>query len=214
MATLHRPRTDFSKGAWCVPDTLSSFVQPATVQIEVVHEIGSDLIGGTIRRQHLIDPSDSPTLVSFASHVVTDATQRMNSPEYLATVRRRKCTKIKNTVASLAKKARRDDFEAFTFKVFEELRELLAQLTDVQREGNTREILRQIRDTCLDGGHERYRDAKARDLVASIFERLSEADEVTPEDVDQVWDELHDSGLSAPIPAVFTVAEGKEEADG
>jgi hypothetical protein len=214
MATLQRPRADFSKGTWSTSDTVSSVVQPAKVQIDVIHEIGSDLVGGTIRQERLVDPSDLPTLVSVASHVVTDTARRMNSPAYLATVRRRKCTKIKNMVASLAKKARRDDFEAFTFKVFEELRELLAQLTDVQREGNTREILRQIRDTCLDGGHERYRDAKARDLVASIFERLSEADEVTPEDVDQVWDELHDSGLSAPIPAVFTVAEGKEEADG
>jgi hypothetical protein len=214
MATLHRPRTDFSKGAWSAPDALSSFAQYGTVQIEVVHEIGSDLIGGTIRREHLIDPSDSPTLVSFASHVVSDATRRMNSPEYLATVRRRKCTKVMNNVASLAKKARRDDFEAFTFKVIEEIRELLAQLTDVQREGNTREILRQIRDTFLDGGHERYRDAKVRDMVASILVRLSEADEVTPDDVDQVWDELYDSGLSAPTHAIFAVAEAKEEADG
>jgi hypothetical protein len=114
----------------------------------------------------------------------------------------------------LAKKARQDDFEAFTFKVLEEIRELLVQLTDVQREGNTREILRQIRDTFLDGGHERYRAPKARDLVAAIFERLSEADEVMPEDVDQVWDELYDGGLSAPLPAIFVVEEAKEHRDG
>jgi hypothetical protein len=214
MATLERPRTDFSKEVWNASDAVSSVVQSAMVQIDVVHEIGSDLAGSIIRREHRVDPSAWPTLVSVASHVVTDAARRMNSPEYLATVRRRKCTKIKTMFASLAKKARRDDFEAFTFKLVEEIRELLVQLTDVQREGNTREILRQIRDSFLDGGHERYRDAKARDLVTSIFAHLSEADEVAPEDVDKVWDELYDSALSAPIPAVFAVAEEKEEADG
>jgi hypothetical protein len=150
----------------------------------------------------------------FESHVVTETASRRNSPAYLAAVRRRKCVTIRKMLASLAKKARRDDFEAFTFKVVDEIRELLIQLTTVQNEGNTREILRQIRDSFLDGGHERYRDPKARKLVESILKHLSEADELTPEDVDQVWDDLYDGGLSAPIPAVFTVEEGKEEADG
>lgn len=214
MATLQRPRADFSKGSWSASDAEMSAAQPNKIQINLVHELGSDLVGGTIRQEHLVDPSDRPTLVSVGSHVVTDAARRLNSPQYLASIRRRKSTKIKNMFASLAKKAHRDDFEVSTLKVVEEIRELLVQLTDVQREGNTREILRQIRDTFLDGGHERYRDAKARDLIATIFERLAEADEVTPDDVDQVWDEIYDSGLSAPIPAVFAVAQGKEEADG
>lgn len=182
--------------------------------MKLIHEMGSGLAGDTIKAECLVHPSDKPTLVSVESQVVTDAARRLNSPQYLASIRRRKSTKIKNMFTNLANKARRDDFVVFTMKVVEEIRELLIQLTDVHREGNTREILRQIRDTFLDGGHERYRDAKARDLVASIFKRLAEADGVTPDDVDRVWDELHDSGLSAPIPAVFTVAEAKEEADG
>lgn len=220
LTPLQTPRIDVSLGSFSASDAVSSDIQTAKVQIpakvqriDVVHEIGSDLVGRTIRREHLVDPSDSPTLVLVASQVVTDAARRMNSPEYLASVRRRRCTKIKNMFASLARKAQRADFEAFTFKVVEEIRELLVQLTDVHREGNTREILRQIRDTFLDGGHERYRDSKARDLIATIFQRLCEADEITPDDVDQVWDELFDSGLAAPLPAVFIVAAGKEEAD-
>jgi hypothetical protein len=214
MATLLQgPRTDFSKSPWSASDAESSVAQPPTVRINLVHEIGPDLVGGTIRQEHLVEPSDTPTLVAVDSRVVTDAACRLNSPQYLATVRRRRSTKIKDMFAALAKKARRDDFEVSALKVAEEIRELLVQLTDVQREGNTREILRQIRDTFFDGGHERYRDARARDLVASVFERLAEADEVTPDDVDQVWDELYDSGLSAPIPAVFAVAEENEEAD-
>ena len=215
MATLlNRPQPGFSKDSWSESDTEASIALPTELRIDVVHELGSDLVGGTIRQEHLIDPSHSPTLVSIESHVVTDAARRLNSPQYLSSIRRRKSTKIKNMFTHLAKKAHRDDFEVFTLKVVEEIRELLVQLTDVPREGNTREILRQIRDTFLDGGHEQYRDAKARDLVASIFERLAEADEVTPDDVGEVWDEIYDGGISARIPAVFTVVEGKEEADG
>ena len=214
MATLSRLRPDLSEGSLSASDVASFGVQTAQVEIDLIHEIGSDLVGGTIRRELIVDPSHKPTLVSVTSQVVTEAAWRLNSPQYIATVRRRKATKIKNAIASLAKKAGRNDFEVFALKVVEEVRELLVQLTDVQREGNTREILRQIRDTFLDGGYERYREATARDLVATILERLAEADEVTPDDVDQVWDELYDSGLAALIPAVFAVSEGKEEANG
>ena len=213
MATIEKTRREFRQEVWTQPDAQSG-VGVATWQVGIIHEIGADLVGGTILKEIFLFPSDTPTLVSIESRVVTEAARRINSPEYLASMHRRKSTRIKNMLAGLAKKARRDDFEAFTFRVVEEIRELLVQLTDILREGNTREILRQIRDTFLDGGHERYRDSKVRDLVASIFQRLSEADEITPEDVDQAWDELHSSGLEAPVPAVFKVEAVKEEADG
>ena len=138
----------------------------------------------------------------------------MNSPEYLATIRRRKSSKIKQMIGSLAKKASRDDFEAFTFKVVYEVRELLTQLSSVPNEGNTREILRQIRDSFLDGGHEKYRNRKAREVAEAIFERLSQADDVTPDDVDLVSDKFDDGGLAWPLPALFVVEGGNEETHG
>jgi hypothetical protein len=211
MADLLSPSNRTAGNTWVASYEEAAGVQTVRIEpIKLIHELGSDLVGGTIRKDCLIDPSDMPTLVSIESRVVTDAARTMNSPEYLASVRRRVSIKIKSMLGSLSKKARRDDFEAFTFRVVEEIRELLAQLTDIHREGNTREILRQTRDTFLNGGHERYREEKARMLVASIFERLSDADEVTAEDVDQVWDELYDNGLASPLPAVFVVEEGSE----
>jgi hypothetical protein len=188
--------------------------RPETLQINLVQELGSDSVGGTIREEYPIGPSNAPTIVSVASHVVTETARKAGSPEYLASVRRRKSRRIINMLSSLDKKTRRSDFDVFTFRIMEEIRELLVQLADVQHEGNTREILRQVRDTFLDGRDESYRDPKARDVVASIFQRLSDADEVTPADVDQVWDELYRNDLAAPIPLVVTVGEGKEEVDG
>jgi hypothetical protein len=182
--------------------------------IEMIHELGADLIGDAITRRLVIEPSATRTVVHVESRVVTDTAARMNSPAYLATVRRRRCRKIGKLVAALAKKSRRDDFAAFTFKVVDEIRGLLSELTDVESEGNTREILRQIRDTFLDGGHDRYRDSKARDLVADIFERLSQFEEVSCDDVDEVWDELNESGIAAALPQLFVVGQGNTEPDG
>lgn len=181
--------------------------------ITITHELEKDLAGSRITQNLLVAPSDVPTIVAVTSQVVTESARRMNSPEYLSTLRRRKCEAIEKMVFSLAKKAHRDDFGAFTFKVFDEIRELLGKLTVVPKEGNACEILRQIRDSFFDGGNERYRDPKAGDLVRSILTRLSEAEEVTPEDVDEVWDELMDGGMAARFPAIFTVEVGKEDED-
>jgi len=183
-------------------------------EIKILRESDILAVGsGNLLEERLVEPSDSPTLVSAESHVVTGAARQMNSPESLASVRRQTSATIKDMLASLEKRARRDDFEVFALMLVEEIHELLGRLAEVPREGNTREILRQVRDTFLDGGSERYRDATARDLVATIFERLAQADKVTPDDVDQVWDELCDGGLAAPIPALFQVDEAKEGAD-
>lgn len=213
MAIPERAVNNVAIGSWSTSDQATSGFQ-LREEIKVIHELGSDLMGGTIKKSRLIDTSKTPTLVTFESQVVTEAARCMNSPEYLSSVRRRTSGKIKNMLDSLARKAHRDDFEAFTFRVVEEVRELLHQLKDVRSEGNTREILRQVRDTFMDGGHERYRDPKARALVAEIFKRLAEADEVTPEDVDQVWDDLYDSGLAPPMPALFVIEEERDETDG
>jgi len=167
--------------------------------------MGSDFLGGTVTREHVVSPSDSPTIVSISSSVVSTPAQRMNSPEYLATVRRRKAKTIGVAVAGLEKRAGGDDFEAYTYKIVEDIRALLIQLSEIHREGNTREILRQIRDTFMDGGHSQYKAPLVRKTVATILETLSVADEVTAEDVDRTWDLLFDRGIRASIPPIVVV---------
>ena len=213
MASTQASRVEFIEGTWIASDSEKAVANPANLDFDFTHSMGTGLAGSTIRREHLIQPSDKPTLVRVNSTVETVGVAGLNSPQYLASIRRRKSIKIKNMFQPLAKKARLLDFELFTLGLVEEIRELLSQLREVHREGNTREILRLVRDTFLDGGHERYRDAKARYVVATIFERLSEADEVILDEVDRVWDELYDSGLSARMPAVFVAAHEKEQAD-
>lgn len=214
MATLPTPRADFSRRARGASDAVSSVDRPDLIQMVLVHELSSDLVADPIKRELLIEPSAMPTRVTVHSSVAAGAARGLNSPQYLATVRRRRATKLANMFASLAKKAHRDDFGVSTLGIVEEVHELLVLLTDVQREGNTREVLRQVRDTFLDGGHERYRDPKAREVVVAIFDRLAHADEVTPDEVDRVWDELDGGGLSAPIPLMFALSGGEEGSDG
>jgi hypothetical protein len=188
-----------------------AFPAKKIVKVDIVHEVGVDFAGNTITRNQFVQPSETPTVVSVSSTVIATPSQQMNSPEYLAAVRRRKAARIRTAITRLEKRASRDDFGAFTFKVVEDIRELLIQLAEVHREGNTREILRQIRDTFLDGGHEQYKKPHVRILIASILQKLAEADEVTPEDVDQAWDELYDNEIRTAIPAVMVV-ETQEEA--
>jgi hypothetical protein len=185
------------------------FPSKKVVNVDITHELGTDSVGSTITKEHFVFPSNAVTVVAVSSTVST-APKQMNSPEYLATIRRRKAARIENAIIGLEKRANRDDFEAYTFKVVEDIRDLLIQLAEVHREGNTREILRQIRDTFLDGGHEQYKKPHVRILVASVFQKLAEADEVTPEDVDRTWDELYDNEINAGIPAVMVV-ESQED---
>ena len=124
MATLQRPRTDITNANWETSDTVSSVALPMTVHIKVIHEIGSDLARGPYRREHIIYPSDTPTLVSVDSQVVTDAARRVNSPQYLASVRRRKSTKIKRHVRYLGKESSPRRLRGIRHKVVEEIREL------------------------------------------------------------------------------------------
>src|SRR4051812_36620953 len=128
MATLQRQRTDLFPRAWNSSDAVSSVPQSARIPMNVFYEIGSELVAGSIRQESWVEPSDAPTLVLVSSKLVKDAVRRRNSPEYLASIRRRKSLKIKNMLASLAKKAPRDDFEVFAFRLIEEIRELLIQL--------------------------------------------------------------------------------------
>lgn len=168
-----------------------------------VHELGVDNAGGTIQQTRIIPSSNRSTRIVLTSEMISTPAERMKSPEYLASIRRRTCSKIKEAVVSLAQKSDVDDFEVYTFKPFNDTIELLARLSGVQSEGNTREILRQIRDTFFDGGHERYRETEFRDLIAMIFQRLADAIEVTPDDADKTWDALYDHGVVLPIHTLF-----------
>ncbi len=144
-------------------------------------------------------------LLRVRAHLVAGPAKRLSSKSYLATVRRRRSKRIADLVKGLAQYSGGQDFPVWTQQVLHELLSLIHELSeaeqfrDVQYEGNSCEILRQIRDTFLDAGWEHYRREEVRDCVATILSRMSEALEVMPDDADGAMDQLLDLGLNPAV---------------
>src|SRR5207244_1809609 len=136
-------------------------------ELKVIHELGSSGASLSVTMHRLVPPSQSPTLVIFRSEVVGQPASSA-SPEYLATVRRRKARRLADSIADLSKYSDRNDFTVWTYPVLEQIKDLLATLADAATEGNTREILRQLRDTFMNGGWESYRRSDARNLAFTL----------------------------------------------
>ncbi len=203
---------------WC-RDSLSAeaeqllFAEANVVGISVFHELGSDLAGGTITETRRVGPSKRATLVTVTSHVIPHSAQAIQSPEYMETVRRRRAGSIAEALSDLAPHAARDDFAVCTYPVVKKISELLETLINAQTEGNTREILRQLRNTLMNGGWRDYRDAKVRKTAIAIVRILQEAEEVTPQQVEEAFDQLHDAGLNPVGPPIFADSDENEGAD-
>ncbi len=195
-------------------DELTSAADVDVVNIPVLHELGWDLTSRRIETTRLIPPSRRPVAVKVVSDVVTHGAQRARSADYLATLRRRNAGKISRAVTGLAEHVQRPDFAECTYPVLKELNELLSLLADAEVEGNTRGILRQIRNTLMNGGWDKYRAAAARSTVAQLLNHLAEAAEVLPHKVDEAFAQLQHAGLNpvgAPIPEMAEEADADAE---
>jgi hypothetical protein len=121
---------------------------------------------------------------------------------YLATIRRRFAGKISKLIESLGSRAESEDFPLWTQQVLESLQESIRQLSAAdelsspEHEGNSCEILRQVRDTLLDCGWKKYREPQVRMAVVKILQGLASADEVTAENAFDSMNQLLELGLN------------------
>jgi hypothetical protein len=179
------------------------------VEVNVIHEPDIHGAGLTFEESRVIPPSAFPTLVTFKSKVGASASEPPSN-EYFATVRRRKAKNIQASIAGLVKYAERDDFTAWTFPVIQQIKGLLDFLLDAEREGNTREILRQLRDSFMNEGWNNYRREEARILACKILANLASAEEILPEHVNAAFDRLIGVGLGQ-VPAFAFAPEADDE---
>ena len=182
--------------------------------VDIVHELSPQLENHTEQRVVNIDQEYPPAKVLFISRVVTRGAKALRSPQYLATIRRRQAGKIARLIAGLAAHAESEDFAAWTHEALEALRRLIHKLTeaeefsDPEHEGNSCEILRQLRDTFLNTGWERYREPAVRNAAVSILQHLAAADEVSANDAYIAMDQLLDLDLN---PTVGMVCQDDQE---
>ena len=126
--------------------------------------------------------------------------------------RRGTCSKIAQAVSRLAIHTESENFNAHASEVVESIRDLIAILMDAKEEGNSREILRQVRDTFLNGGWEDYRRPGPREAAARVLTRLATAEEdISPDDVEAAEVELEKEGNRTDLPVGLFVAMSSEE---
>ena len=126
---------------------------------------------------------------------------KIGSAAYLAALRRREADTLSKTVRNLTAHAREEHFVAWTHEALESLRRAVQKLSDVEEsayqehEGNACEILREVRDSFMNGGWQEYSNPDVANAVADILRKLAVADEVSAEDVETAMDTLLDLGL-------------------
>lgn len=174
-----------------------------TVTIDVAHEIGSTLEPSTITETRIVQPSSRPVRVRVQSQVVTDGIRKSKSPEYLASIRRRSARRLATAVTELEPHSNREDFVVCTYPILKQINDLLATLIDGNYEGNSREMLRQVRNTLMNGGWNQYRKTEVRKLVVDILQELANVEEVVPNHVKSGFARLLEAKLNpigAPLP--------------
>jgi hypothetical protein len=112
---------------------------------------------------------------------------------------------LQDRIAALEPHAGRNDFVVCTYPIVKQLNELVLTLMEAPDEGNSRAILRQLRNTFLNGGWNRYRDGKARQIAMSVLNYLTRTKQVPARKVDETFDQLYDNGLNPvalPLPDI------------
>jgi len=213
MAKAGLVTTEMTAGA----TTLREAKSLPVVEYQFYHELGTSFEDQTQELVIPVDQTSPPAALHVKSHVVATAARALRSPAYLATIRRREADKIARLIVGLDQRAGDDDFVAWTHEPLEKLRQLIRKLSDAEEfadpehEGNSCEILRQLRDTFLNDGWKRYQEHQVRQAVADILKHLATADQddVTAGDVDSAMDTLLDLDLNPTVG--FAWHNGEEE---
>lgn len=159
----------------------------------------------------MIAASHVPTTLYVTTRVQGMPRQVAPTPAYSASIRRDHVMTLAKDIRELARNAHRADFAVCTFPIVDRLRDLINKiLLSADSEGNTREILRRLRDTFMNRGWESYREPAAREAAASIFDRLAALTDVLPEHVDEVLDRLSEINL-APFGLEILDADAEKE---
>jgi hypothetical protein len=139
---------------------------------------------------------------------------RQNTTAYDAAIRRENMQRMREQFDALARQANRADFAVSVFPLVEYIRHTLNRIADSPKEGNTREILRRIRDSLIDGGWSQYKEQRARSTAMAILKYLSEAEVVTPQDVVKCAGQMRSAEIRFTGIPTFDFDEERDDFDG
>lgn len=182
--------------------------------VATTHEIGSVPEDMSLERVVSVPPSTSITHVLFRSEVRATGARALRSPAYLAAVRRREAQTLLKLLDKLGNQTDSPDFVVWTHEPLERLRRLIRTLSESEEfsyprhEGNSTEILRQLRDSFLKSGWKRYREPEVREVARIALVKLADVDEVSADDAYRVGDQLLNLGIDPAVGDLCGDAEG------
>ena len=172
--------------------------------------------GVTAEHTYLFDTPSPKTAITVRTHIIGSPLPSSPSPAFLAARRRERSKRIVKSIERLAERQDSEVFQVWTHETLTLTRQLIGYLdgaeqsSDTIREGNACEVLRQVRDSFLNGGWERYREKRVRDAVCQALKNLASEEEVTAKFADECMDLFLDLGLE-PVATLQLPDEYEEE---
>lgn len=172
-----------------------SSVRTSTITADLIHELGADLTSHPIDRLIFVPASPFNTQVKVRSRVIADTAKRFRSAEYVATLRRREAATVMEMIEALGQHVAREDFFMTVHGVVAKIKAALVTLREAEHEGNSREILRQLRDSMTNGRWNSYKEEPARVAAKKVISLLAHQVEVSKKDAFNAANTLEDAGL-------------------
>jgi len=218
------------QGRRSLPDMMDDEIKPKRnvedawlfprISLDIIHELGRDLSDTYSEKSLTLPASMLPTVVTFKSTVRAANTRALRSPAYLASIRRRETAAISRMIDALPTIADSDqDFLTCVHEPYDHIQKLIDTLSsaedhrDTEIEGNSCEILRQIRDTFTGSSWKAYRSRDVCAATLSVLKWLSTEDEITSEFVYRSLEELIAAGLSPATEIPVDDVEEEEISD-
>lgn len=141
-----------------------------------------------------VGPSADRTIIRIKSTVDFSEVRKGRSDQYLASQRRRKSNHIAMMFDKLTL-SHSAPIVIATHPILHELKSLIELIQPSRKESNAREVLRQVRDTLLNGHWDKYASAACCKAASTVLLMISEVDEVSFDTTLDAADTLEANGF-------------------
>ncbi|MCO8123411.1 hypothetical protein NHH03_16800 [Stieleria sp. TO1_6] len=161
----------------------------------LVSEVGPSLDDAYLDDEFVVPPNIVPTRVTFRAVTNMAAVRGSQSPAYVASRRRSRCRELAESIGNLQHNLQSIPLVVATQPILSEIKNLVASIQRIESEANTREILRQVRDTLLNGQWEKYQSVEVCRHIASVVEKLGHSLDVEFNEIDLCAAKLENLGF-------------------
>ncbi len=211
--------TDRAKTTALVKEALAGFTTGA-MMITPAMDLDTEASAPMIPIKGLqYNTANLPPIRSFGLGKFENESRAQQAPSstYLAAKRRSLCRRASQSIVSLEKWQAEPEFVVWTQEPLSIIRSAIKflddaeQFSEIEHEGNSCEVLRQIRDSFLNRGWNRYRDFTIRQAITRILDRLASEEVITAEFASDTMDQLFDLSLQPVVLEALRDADEEED---